>query len=351
MQTYQILHKKYNTYFYVLQHYSSSGHISYWGGGGDVFLAIIFGKHRFTKIGAIILSLLLLLLVFCCFTHIIGGLGWDQSVFFGAKRAAAGPEDLRQQVALPVLLYHHLDENEDHWGPYAIPPRQFEYDLQYLVKNNYEAVTLEEIVNFVYHQGKLPPKPVLITFDDGYESNYVYAWPLLKKYNMKAVINIIGILSDQESASSDHNVSYSYLTWDQIIEMSESGIIEFGNHTYDLHQKNRNFQGIGKRKNESVKEYQQRLAEDLELNQKKLMAACGTPALCFAYPFGIQEEHALPILDELGFQATLCSHQIYNILIRNQDCLRPLGRFNRAAGINTVDFFARMEKKLPVINE
>ncbi|MEL7623276.1 MAG: polysaccharide deacetylase family protein [Clostridiales bacterium] len=316
-----------------------------------MFLSIIFNKRKWIKIGAGIFLLLLLLPIFFLFSRIKFWDHQDQGAISSAEKAAADQEDLREQAALLVLLYHHLDENEDHWGPYAIPPRQFEYDLQYLVKNNYEAVTLKEIIDFVYHQGKLPAKPVLITFDDGYESNYVYAWPLLKKYNMKAVINIIGILSDQESAASDHNVSYSYLTWDQIIEMQESGIVEFGNHTYDLHSKNRTIQGIRKKKTESIKEYQQRLMEDLELTQKKLMTACGSPALCFAFPLGIQEEHALPILDELGFQVTLCSHQIYNELIRNQDCLRPLGRFNRAAGINTVDFFARIEKNLPVINE
>ncbi len=316
-----------------------------------MFLSIIFNKRKWIKIGAGIFLLLLLLPIFFLFARINFWDHQDQGAISSAEKAAADQEDLREQAALLVLLYHHLDENEDHWGPYAIPPRQFEYDLQYLVKNNYEAVTLKEIIDFVYHQGKLPAKPVLITFDDGYESNYVYAWPLLKKYNMKAVINIIGILSDQESAASDHNVSYSYLTWDQIIEMQESGIVEFGNHTYDLHSKNRTIQGIRKKKTESIKEYQQRLMEDLELTQKKLMTACGSPALCFAFPLGIQEEHALPILDELGFQVTLCSHQIYNELIRNQDCLRPLGRFNRAAGINTVDFFARIEKNLPVINE
>lgn len=316
-----------------------------------MFLSIIFNKRKWIKIGAGIFLLFLLLPIFFLFSRINGWSHQGQEAISPAEKAAADQQDLREQAALLVLLYHHIDENEDHWGPYAIPPRQFEYDLQYLVKNNYEAVTLEEIIDFVYHQGELPAKPVLITFDDGYESNYVYAWPLLKKYNMKAVVNIIGILSDQESAASDHNVSYSYLTWDQIIEMQESGVVEFGNHTYDLHSKNRTIQGIRKKKTESVKEYQQRLMEDLELTQKKLMTACGSPALCFAFPLGIQEEHALPILDELGFQVTLCSHQIYNVLIRDQDCLRPLGRFNRAAGINTVDFFARIEKNLPVINE
>lgn len=316
-----------------------------------MFLSIIFYKRKLIKIAAGIVLLLLLFSLLFFFSPISCRGNQDQGVIFSAEKVATEDNDLREQVTLPVLLYHHLDENEDHWGPYAIPPRQFEYDLQYLVKNNYEAVTLNEIIDFVYHQGKLPAKPVLITFDDGYTSNYAYAWPLLKKYNMKAVINIIGILSDQESAASDHNVSYSYLTWDQIIEMQESGVIEFGNHTYDLHNNNRTFQGIKKRKTESIKEYQERLTEDLELTQKKLMTACGSPALCFAFPFGIQEEHALPILDELGFQVTLCSHQVYNVLTRNQDCLRPLGRFNRPAGINTVDFFARLEKKLPVINE
>ncbi|MBR2038566.1 MAG: polysaccharide deacetylase family protein, partial [Lachnospiraceae bacterium] len=77
------------------------------------------------------------------------------------------------------------------------------------------------LADYVENGTMLPEKPVLLTLDDGYENNYTNAFPLLKKYNMKAVISLIG--KDMR------------LNENQLKEKHDSGLVEIGNHTYDLH--------------------------------------------------------------------------------------------------------------------
>ena len=94
---------------------------------------------------------------------------------------------------------------------------------------------MKEVIDYVNGTGFLPKKPIVLSFDDGYYNNYYYAFPLLKKYNMKAVISIVGKLSDDFSQTPDENPSYAHLTWDDILEMHLSGCWEIQNHSYNCH--------------------------------------------------------------------------------------------------------------------
>lgn len=115
----------------------------------------------------------------------------------------------------------------------------------------------------------LPSKPILLTFDDGYCNNYTYAFPLLQKYNMKAVISLIG--SDSEIASGDiYRVPSSCnLSWGEVALMAKSGLVEFGNHTYDLHRIAGGRKGANQKPGESVEAYHEILSADLSKIKKK----------------------------------------------------------------------------------
>src|SRR5690606_1373661 len=122
-----------------------------------------------------------------------------------------------------------------------------------------------------------PPNPIMITMDDGYESNYIYAYPVLKEYNMKATIFLItSLIKNEEEKHLLKGIPK--LSWEQIQEMSESGLIEFHSHTHDAHAKYDN--GIKKTaymtgpilkedgQLETEEEYEQRIYEDLLLSKK-----------------------------------------------------------------------------------
>ena len=87
---------------------------------------------------------------------------------------------------VPILMYHRIanipgDRN-------ALPKEKFAEQLEYLSTHNYHTITPEQLYNHFVNKTKLPKNPVLLTFDDGYQDNYLEALPLLKKYNMTAVV-------------------------------------------------------------------------------------------------------------------------------------------------------------------
>jgi peptidoglycan/xylan/chitin deacetylase (PgdA/CDA1 family) len=91
----------------------------------------------------------------------------------------------KSQIA--ILMYHRVSPAGDNWSINCISPESFERHLVYFSRN-YNILSLEELVHNIKNEHSLPRKGVVITFDDGYRDNYVYAYPILKKYNVPATI-------------------------------------------------------------------------------------------------------------------------------------------------------------------
>lgn len=124
-------------------------------------------------------------------------------------------------IGIPVLNYHQINDVDENL--LTVSTSEFEAQMAWLKENGYQTITASELVDALQGRGTLPKQPVLITFDDGYIDNYQYAFPILKKYQMKAIIFLI----------SDYISLYpNYLTWEQLFEMQASGF-EFGSHTLD----------------------------------------------------------------------------------------------------------------------
>ncbi len=87
--------------------------------------------------------------------------------------------------SLPVLMYHYICR---HQGPIAVSPEHFEAQCRGMAKAGWRGIGLDEAEAFLLEGTPLPERSVLITFDDGFLDNYVYAWPILKKYGHKGVI-------------------------------------------------------------------------------------------------------------------------------------------------------------------
>jgi len=131
---------------------------------------------------------------------------------------------------VPVLLYHHFipkagveKQGAINCDPvYACYDTAFDEQMAYLQKEGYAAISLDHFIAFQDGKKPLPPKPVILTFDDGFMSNYLYAFPILKKYGMTATIFVTldpGCENFRKYGSID-----SPLTRDQIREMSDYGI-------------------------------------------------------------------------------------------------------------------------------
>lgn len=263
------------------------------------------------------------------------------TVIIGAKfeESLSAEAETEAGIELPVIMYHGLLKDPAMQGKYVISPDLFEQDLQYLQSNGFETVCIKELVNYVNGKGTLPEKPILLTFDDGFYNNYYYAYPLAKKYNMKIVIAPVGAYTDKATAENDPHATYSYLSWKDIKEMADSGLVEFQNHTYDLHSNKAGRAGTKRVAGESEEEYKNLLMKDLGSMQKKLQECLGETPQCFVYPFGAISEGEPDIIKEMGFRCTLTCESRMNTIEKNPECLYGLGRYLRVPDLSSKDFF------------
>lgn len=252
-------------------------------------------------------------------------------------RCSAAPE-----VTLPIVMYHHMSPKSKLWGDYVISPAQFEKDLQYLRTHGYTAITTQQLIDWCNGEGELPQKPVMITFDDGFESTAVYAQPLLEKYQMCAVVSIIGAVAQQYTDKPDHMLDYSYMNWDQIEELEKAGQFEIQCHTYDMHQLKPR-QGCSSMHGEDTATYTQAFEADIARFQADMKAHLGHPADVLALPFGFYCADTLSNAQKLGFRAAFTCTERVNRLTGAACELMTLCRFNRPSGPDSATFFSRWE--------
>lgn len=249
-----------------------------------------------------------------------------------------------ESATVVILMYHSLLKDPARHGKYVVSPDLFESDLRYLKEHGYSFVGIQELIDFVYSGAPLPKKSVVITFDDGYYNNYLYAYPLLEKYDAKMVISVIGKYTDLYDGEKP-NAYYSHVTWDMINEMLASGRVEIGNHTYSMHT-NGERRGSKKIKGETDEHYSKILTEDIGKLQAEMFEHTGTYPSVYTYPFGAISNASFGIIADMGFLASLsCAEKPSTVTRGKPESLRCLGRFLRPTKISSADFF---EKKINI---
>lgn len=135
----------------------------------------------------------------------------------------------REDLKIPVLLYHNfvttVPESDPDDFNYINTPKSFEENIKVILENGYTVISMKELNDADSGKSKLPSKPILITFDDGYYSNYEYIYPILKKYNVKASIFVV---TDKIGKEID---GIKYLGWNECKEMQDSGLVEICSHS------------------------------------------------------------------------------------------------------------------------
>ena len=249
-----------------------------------------------------------------------------------------------ESATVVILMYHSLLKDPARHGKYVVSPDLFESDLKFLKEHGYSFVGIQELIDFVYSGAPLPKKSVVITFDDGYYNNYLYAYPLLEKYDAKMVISVIGKYTDLYDGEKP-NAYYSHVTWDMINEMLASGRVEIGNHTYSMHT-NGERRGSKKIKGETDEHYSKILTEDIGKLQAEMFEHTGTYPSVYTYPFGAISNASFGIIADMGFLASLsCAEKPSTVTRGKPESLRCLGRFLRPTKISSADFF---EKKINI---
>ncbi len=244
---------------------------------------------------------------------------------------------------LPVVMYHQLTKNPAISGKYVLTVESFEKDLQLLKSKGYQSVTVKQLIDFSQGEGDIPQKAILITFDDGQETLYEYAMPLLQKYGFTAVGFVVGALADYYTEINDHNLNYSYLNWQQIKEISDGNTIEIESHSFDLHKNTGGRSGIKKKKGETFEAYREFLCSDVSKMKTAMINNTGKNPTAFAFPFGSFSPESTQILRECGFKMTLTCEERVNIIKKAEpESIIGLGRYNRPEGISSESFFEKM---------
>lgn len=221
---------------------------------------------------------------------------------------------------LTVLTYHHLEPGATgkHLVNSAIMSvEEFTWQMEYLHKNNFYAISMEEMQGFLAGSVKLPRRSVLITFDDGYESNYTYAFPLLAKYNFKATIFLTGKTPEDGVVQPDLPF-YPHLTAFQLKSMHRLGLLEYGCHTFDQHRL------VGGRPALTVLGTDEIKADLYQFN--KLFAMLGFPVpSVIAYPYGAGSGNASVAAASLGYRLGFTVNSGY---VRPGDNPMQINRFS-----------------------
>jgi peptidoglycan/xylan/chitin deacetylase (PgdA/CDA1 family) len=234
---------------------------------------------------------------------------WDYAGDFWVRRSEAAPEP-GQAAQFKALVYKNIDSNGVS-NENNISPARFEEHMKALSEAGYNAISVQNIIDFVEKGAALPENPVLITFDDGYLSVYDHAYPVLKKYGMKAAVFTIGVSMGTDKYRNTDIVDMSYLGWDEAKRMTDSGVFEIGSHSYDMHlyppfEPNPEScrDGMARLPGESEKDYIAALRQDIESYINLYEQKMGKRLEIFSFPSGKYNNYIEVLLCEYGIKAT-----------------------------------------------
>lgn len=204
--------------------------------------------------------------------------------------------------SVPVLMYHHMlsktDQSRYATNDIVTFKEEFEKQLQWLKSEGYQSISPEQLVAWYYDGAALPEKSVMLTFDDGYMSNYIYAYPLLKEYGFTAVIfSVTGKISTQSVSFQANQVNML-----DAASMSAGGdVFYYASHTHDLHTLNGKHSAL-------VDATASTVTADLTQSLQTLSAYPSASTAIFSYPYGNYSDAVIDVLKQngirLAFRAT-----------------------------------------------
>ena len=217
----------------------------------------------------------------------------------------ASPPPLTADV--PVLVYHHVAD--EGYGDSVISPRRFEEHLNALAACGFTPVAVADMTAFVDTGKPLPPRPVLITFDDGYLSNYTAAYPLLLAHRFKAVFFAIGVSFGKDSYKDTGTAIIPHYGAKEAGIMRNSGLIEIGSHTYDMHQSESLESGrvrdsVLRFADEPIGDYLRTLKDDFDRFEALYADKIGGRVQALSYPHGLATDEAEREAGRHGVRAT-----------------------------------------------
>ena len=189
--------------------------------------------------------------------------------------AVQGPGD----IVVPILLYHHIGYSFDEESIYYVAPELFDQQLNLLYQWGYQTISIELLARAITQGAELPPKPVILTFDDGSESIYATALPIMQRYGFTGTAYIVY-----------HYVGIThYMNADEIRALHAAGW-EIGSHSLT---------------HRDLTTRPDRQMDEIVGSRRQLESLLGIPVLSFAYPFGAYDQSSLGYVHFAGYLAAV----------------------------------------------
>lgn len=201
-------------------------------------------------------------------------------------------------TAVPVLMYHHLLKKAENQSPnnnVILNVENFEQQMKYLAAEGYTTISASDLILFMEGKLRLPKKSVLITFDDGHKTNYLYAYPILKQYNMRATAFIITNRIQPQPAAFDPS-RLQFLSAQEMESMKD--VFEFGSHTNGLHNLEGNTSQV-------LLKSPAELIADFTISRDILQTSY------FCYPFGQYTPETISLVKQTGYKAAFSTKEGY----------------------------------------
>lgn len=210
-------------------------------------------------------------------------------IFFTVLFFLSTPTTHAGSMHIPILMYHYIGNNphtqDTARTKLSVSPQQFTEELNYLASQGYTPITLDTLYAIQYGKAESPTKPVVLTFDDGYEDFYFNAYPLLRNFGFHAVAFIPTGLINQKY----------FMTWDQIREIQHSGLVAFEGHSV-------NHVNLTKLTDAE-------LNEELKQSKITLESVTGHPVNWIAYPSGRVNRPVQNKALQLGYVGGVTTHE------------------------------------------
>ncbi|GAB6155311.1 polysaccharide deacetylase family protein [Desulfosporosinus burensis] len=224
---------------------------------------------------------------------------------------------VQEAQAVPILYYHSVMLEVG--NEVRMPPDQFEAQMAYLRDNGYQSITLGQLYQAYYQGGSLPPKPFVITFDDGYVDNYTTAFPIMKKYGFTATVFMVSSYIDGEG----------FLSWAQLKELAANGW-EVEGHT-TTHPYLTKVDGAS-------------LLQELKSSKDLLEKGIGKTVNFFAYPYGDFNSAVLKAVQDTGYlmsfttQRGWASFTVDEFQVKRVYCYANMGQNEFARRLQNSDY-------------
>lgn len=245
-------------------------------------------------------------------------------------KAKENTVNLNNVQKISVFCYHDVVANDNakvlEKDPYAVTEKRLEEHFELFKKEGFTPISIKQYENYLKGNGVLPEKPVLLSFDDGRESMYTRIYPLLKKYNYPAVFAIILSYMDTTMPPADIE---KMVTWEQLREMSASGLVEVASHTYNMHNfvvannygdRYQNVATIWWRddnKYETENDFNARITGDMLTGKNLFDKNMGYSTNVLVWPFGVYTQYSVNSAKKSGYEYQLMLNDDTKLTDRN----------------------------------